>query len=333
MKLTAISAAEAVQLQFSAAIAGAIAGLTEDDPDDGAHVVPGAIRRALAELRLLHSVPFNYLVADASLLPRESVRFFYIDRNWTDALIAGVLSIGTFTTAERAQLEALREVIRDEVDEAERTIRMPKDEARLSAAGGAVSGFLLRSKLVSGWPGLHVRGYAVDRQADDDILPESDPDRLKVLRMERLAPAVLLVLFDGVPAVVHVEEPRQGIQFGALRPPAEPLSTRRTVPLRDAATGDDLPNQSVDVPFRRGSAGVIHLRKLRNRIAAKPATHVGGNTGMSVDANEFALEMLRFPYRQVFGDPANEPGHALADVFRPRLAFGELEDRFRDVIQ
>jgi hypothetical protein len=333
MKLSAISASEAVKLQFSAAVAGAVAGLTDNDPDDGNHVVPGAIRRALAELRLLHSVPFNYLVADASLLPKESIRFFYLDRNWTDALIAGVLSIGTFTTAERAQLEALREVVRNEVDEAERTIRMPEGEARLSADGGAVSGFVLRSKLVSGWPGLHVRGYAVDRQADDDILAESDPDRLKVLRMERLAPAVLLVLFDGVPAVVHLEEPRQGIQFGALRPEAEPLSTQRTVPLRNATTGADLPGQSVDVPFRKGSAGVIHLRKLRDRIAANPATHVGGNTGMSVDANEFALEMLRFPYRQVFGDPANEPAHALVDVFRPRLAFGELEVRFKAVIQ
>jgi hypothetical protein len=329
MKLTALDATAAIKLQFSAAVAGAVAGLTDDDPDDGTHVVPGAIRRTLAELRLLHSVPFNYLVADASLLPSESIRFFYLDRNWTDALIAGVLSIGTFTTAERAQLEALREVVRDEVDEAERTIRMPDDEARLSAEGGAVSGFLLRSKLVSGWPGLHVRGYAVDRQADDDILAESDPDRLKVLRMERLAPAVLVVLFDGVPAVVHLEEPRQGIQFGALRPVDEPLSTKRSVPLRNAQTADDLGGDPVAVPFRRGSAGVIHLRRLRNTIALKPGT----NIGTSLDANEFAVEMLRFPYRQVFGNPANEPGHRLVDVFRPRLAFGELENRFKAVIQ
>src|SRR3954451_2387359 len=333
MSLTALTAAVALKLQFDAALLGAVAALSEDDPDDGTHVVPGAIRRALAELRLLHSVPFNYLVADASLLPPECIRFFYVDRNWTDALIAGALSIGTFTTAERAQLEALREVVRDEVDEAERIIRQPENEARLSASGGAISVFLLLSKLVSGWPGLHVRAYAVDRQADDDILAESDPDRLKVLRMERLAPAVLLVLFDGVPAVVHLEEPRQGIQFGALRPEAEPLSTKRTLPLRDAGNAADLPGQSVDVPFRRGSAGVVHLRKLRDRIAAVPATHVGGNSGMSVDANEFALEMLRFPYRQVFGDPANEPSHALVDVFRPRVAFAELETRFKAVIE
>jgi hypothetical protein len=139
---------------------------------------------------------------------------------------------------------------------------------------------------------------------------------------------------------VHVEEPRQGIQFGAIRPEAEPLSTARELPLRDAQTGADLANQSKPVPFRRASAGVIHMRKLRDRIASVPATHVGGNTGLSVDANEFALEMLRFPYRQVFGDPANEPGEPLIDVFRPTVAFtaanasryGNLEQRFQAVI-
>ena len=87
------------------------------------------------------------------------------------------------------------------------------------------------------------------------------------------------------------------------------------------------------MPFRRDSAGVIHMRKLRDRIANVPATHVGGTSGLSVDANEFALEMLRFPYRQVFGDPANEPAAPLRDVFRPKVSFALLEERFRAVIQ
>jgi hypothetical protein len=316
-----------LQLQ---AVTTVVQNLVERDPDDGDHVVPGVIRRALAELRLLHQVPFSYLVADASLLPAESIRFFYLDRNWTDALIEGVLSVGTFTAADRAQLESLFPIIRREVDEAERVLRRPAGEPRLAGEGGTISGFVMRSRLVSGWPGLHVRAYRTDRQLDADIIPESDPDRLKVLRMERLAPAVLLVLFDGVPAVVHIEEPRQGIQFGALRPDGEPLSTTRSVPLRNAATGADLsPKREVTVPFRRNAAGVINLRKLRQRMVDVAAT----NLGAAVEANEFALEMLRFPFRQVFGDPANEPSQPLVDVFRPRVSFALLEERFRAVIQ
>ena len=55
------------------------------------HVVPGELRRFLARLRLLHGVPFCYLVPDAELLPPESIRFFYLDRAWTDALVQGAL--------------------------------------------------------------------------------------------------------------------------------------------------------------------------------------------------------------------------------------------------
>jgi hypothetical protein len=287
--------------------------VTDHDPDDGNHVVPGELRRFLARLRLLHGVPFSYLVPDADLLPIESIRFFYVDRAWTDALVQGVLSVGTITTADRAQLEAVYPRIRDEVDEAERTIRRPQGEKRLQGAGGAITGFLMRSRVVSGWPNLHVRAYSRDVLEDDALttVAESDPSRMKVLRMERLAPAVLLVLFDGVPAVVHVEEPRQGIQFGVrLDPQAPPAQRRAKVKVRDNLTGNPVPPKttftsanSVDVPFRRNAPGVINLSELRKRLAAKAP-----NSGGTLEPNEYALQMLRFPYRQVFGDPDDRDG-------------------------
>ena len=75
--------------------------VTDRDPDDGEHVVPGELRRFLARLRLLHGVPFSYLVPDAELLPVESIRFFYLDRAWTDALVQGALSVGTISSSRR----------------------------------------------------------------------------------------------------------------------------------------------------------------------------------------------------------------------------------------
>ena len=56
-------------------------------------IVPRDLRQWLARLRLLEGVPFAYLVADSELLPPESIRFFYLDRNWTDALVQGALSV------------------------------------------------------------------------------------------------------------------------------------------------------------------------------------------------------------------------------------------------
>lgn len=301
--------------------------ITDHDPGDGDHVVPGELRRFLARLRLLNGVPFSYLVPDAALLPIESIRFFYIDRAWTDALVQGVLSVGTITTADRAQLDAVYPHVRDDVDEAERTIRTPQGEERLQGAAGTITGFLMRSRLVSGWPNLHVRAYSRDVMDDDALTTaaESDPSRLKLLRMERLAPSVLLVLFDGVPAVVHIEEPRQGIQFGVRIDPEAPPSARRAkVKVRDNANGnpvppkdDFVPKNSVDVPFRRGAPGVIAITELRKRLAAKAP-----NSGGALEPNEYALQMLRFPYRQVFGDPDDSEGLRFYDLDAFQVTIG-----------
>jgi hypothetical protein len=130
--------------------------------------------------------------------------------------------------------------------------------------------------------------------------------------MERLAPAVLLVLFDGVPAVVHIEEPRQGIQFGVRLDKNDPPAQRRAkVKVRDNNTGDPVPplqsftnNNSVDVPFRKNAPGVINVKELCKRLASKPATHLAE----PLQPNQYALQMLRFPSRQVFGDPQNLEG-------------------------
>src|SRR3954470_13482826 len=90
---------------------------TGDGVEDGVRpdgVVPADVVRALARLRLLEGVPFSYLVPDAELLPPETIRFFYLDRNATDALVQGALSVGTVNSADRVQLSQLYATVRDE---------------------------------------------------------------------------------------------------------------------------------------------------------------------------------------------------------------------------
>jgi hypothetical protein len=203
------------------------------------------------------------------------------------------LSVGTVNSADLEQLASLHAVVRAEVDTAERMVRMKDaDVPAVDAAGrpiavaGQMTGFLLRSKLVSGWPGMHVRAYSTDTRPDDKTIPDMDtsPDRVRILRMERLAPAVLLVLFDGVPAVVHLEEPRSGIQFGVRMSFTNTTGTA-VLPLRDVAhpnagflktpTNQD---RSVDVPFRRGAPGVINIAELSTRLINATGTGIGGTT-------------------------------------------------------
>ena len=306
---------------------------TDGDQDEnlGPRVVPREVARFLARLRLLIGVPFAYLAADADLLPPESIRFFYLDRAWTDALVQGALSVGTVNTADRAQLESLYSFVRNEVDEEERLVRLPGGEAVQQGPAGPITGLVLRSRAVSGWPGLHVRAYREELNvADDASIPESDPRRIKLLRMERLAPAVMLVLFDGIPAVVHIEEPRQGIQFGVrLIPTGQDNQFQASVVARDATTAENVsPEHDVAVPFRQGSPGVIDLARLNTSLI----NTAGTNIGPDVDAAEFALEMLRFPYRQVFGDPNAGGPTPIGLVFKPTIAVSALKVSFEKVL-
>jgi len=314
-----------------AVVRGDSSGEDRVDPNG---VVPASIVRFLARLRLLEGVPFNYLVPDATMLPMETIRFFYVDRNWLDALVEGALSVGTVNSSDREQLASLYQIVRNEVDVAERMVRMKDADApavdaqgRPLGVAGQMTGFLMRSKIVSGFPGLHVRAYATDTRPDDQTIPEMDtsPDRVRLLRMERLAPAVLLVLFDGVPAVVHIEEPRSGIQFGVRVDPDAPNTAKALLPLRDVAHpnagflksgGDD---RTVPVPFRKGAPGVINIHEL-----AKSLTSAAG-TGVSdpIDSAQFAMELLRFPFRQVFGEVEVD-----FDQFIATLAVSTLVDRF-----
>jgi hypothetical protein len=284
--------------------------------DDGAGtgtagLLPAGVRDWLAALRLGTGVPFQYLVADDRLLPPESVRFFYLDRNWTDALIAGALSAGAITTSDRAQLQSLYPQVRDELDAAERLVRVPGNETGVDGAADVVTGLLVRSRAVSGWPAMHVRAF---RSAVPDDGPDDDPGRLHLMRLERLGPSVLLALFDGVPAVVHLEEPRAGLQFGfELTDPQPEGSTVYELPLRSPATG--LENgQTVAVPFRPGAPGVVDMAALQRSILA--------NGGGASSGAEFALQALRWPYRQVFGQGKDDPGFPV--LFTPQVSIDEI---------
>jgi hypothetical protein len=296
-------------------------------------LLPATVRTWLARARLLEGVPFQHLVADAELLPPESIRFFFVDREWTDALIQGALSVGTVNTLDRAQLQELHAAIRDEVDTEERRVRMVGGENVGIAPANAISGFVLRSRAVSGWPALHVRAYREEVGPDDSMqIPLNDPRRMRLLRLERLAPAVLLCLFDGVPALVHIEEPRQGVQYGV-----DLGVGGMEIHLRDAVNTlfiDQLftkppPPHRIKVPFRHGGEpGVINVMHLYQRMRDVPATKISTMFAPGAHSALFAMQMLQFPFRQVFGEvgalSAMDVEPADADAFRPTIALDEV---------
>lgn len=313
------------------------------DTEGSETIAPPDILTFLAKLRMLEGVPFNNLVPDTELLPNESIRFFYLDRAWTDALVQGALSVATTNTIERAQLEQLYPQIEGEVDDAERQYRAPGGEPVLRGTAGVVTGFLLRSAAVAGWPGLHVRAYKNEPAATDkEIVDEGHASRIKLLRLERLSPAVMLALFDGIPKVLHVEEPRQGIQFGVnLETDERNGRTTATVPARNVVTGNyiaanrveqDLPKdaQQIPVSFRPGAAGVLDLSNTARSFAAAAATNMSAGPNDPVNGAEFAMQMIRFPYRQVFAQDVGTTA-TQNDAFKPTL--GAVAARYTAILK
>jgi hypothetical protein len=287
--------------------------------DDGDGAIPPELREWLVRLRLLDGVPFAYLVADTELLPEESIRWFYVDRRWTDALVQGALAVGTVNSDDRTQLASRYPSVRAELDQEERNLRREPGSDRYTGGAGPISGFLLRSRAVSGWPAMHVRAFSIEPAAGDGArIKEDEPGRMRLLRLERLAPAVLLCLFDGVPTVVHLEEPRQGVQFG-FDATGQDDNVTATLKPRNAGTFADLPGAPITVPFRVGVPGVVDIQQLEKDL--KP--RVGSGAADGLDSSEYALQLVRFPFRQVFGE-VDEP--AVSYVFRPTVSYQVLVD-------
>nr|MDQ3934194.1 IPT/TIG domain-containing protein [Actinomycetota bacterium] len=200
----------------------------------------------LAKLSLLGSVPFSYLVPDPRMLPAESIRFFYVDQGWIDALVAGATSLAVHATADVALLSALRPRLGTAID---------AHRAALGASPGgtAMTGVLIRSALVSGWPALVVRGTVGGAP-------------LPVVRDDRPSPSVRVTLFEGVPDEVSLAEPYQGLLFGLEDGAVGP----RNVTAKNVA-GAQIANLTAVPPTYRapgpdGVAGVLQVAPLASAL-------------------------------------------------------------------
>lgn len=162
----------------------------------------------LSRLYLLYGVPLNYLVPDLAMLPEESIRFFRVDRNWVLALLDGALSIGggdnpleetylhrSLIDQALAGLGDVRRLLIDEDDGSE-----APDETKPVRM---VSGCLLRSQVITGWPGLEVQAFSTVRREAP----------LELLRMEKVAPGILLCIFRGALRQLDLIEPPEGLCF------------------------------------------------------------------------------------------------------------------------
>ncbi|MGW7003828.1 hypothetical protein ACWGCW_13620 [Streptomyces sp. NPDC054933] len=146
------------------------------------HLAP--LLDAVDQETLLAATPLSHLVPDARMLPPESLRFFHVDPQWCAALRDGVLSTGLGTSLDVAVNDLVRASL---------------------APPRPLSGLLMRSALVQGWPDVIVEPQCVG--------PGDSREPMDIHRAA-LGPDLLLCIVDGVPDEVVFREPYEGIHFG-----------------------------------------------------------------------------------------------------------------------
>ena len=268
--------------------------------------LPPYMEMFLAHLRVLIGVPFDYLVPDSRLLPDESIRLFYVDRSWTDRLVDGAIAVGKIGTREQAHHQAHAADVQSQLDLTERVVRtlqrgLPAPADPDQSPARVLTGFLLRSAAVAGWPAMDVRAFSTivppfngdpDSPAAEQWAQAAAAAQLTTLRLELLSPSVLLAIFDGIPQLVWCEEPHHNIEFAVNTIDGVGFTLDR----HGAAGQVEQPDVPVPVPVRAANGRVVAVAELRNRLAALTGPPVLPQTGSAA----FAIELLDYPWRQRF---------------------------------
>lgn len=219
------------------------------------HELPAYIKEWFSQLKLLHRIPFNYLIPENELLPPESIRFFKLDKAWMDALLDGAYSVGRYSEAENHRDAEAKKCC----------------DLKYANFTKNISGFLLRSEVVSGYPGLLIDGYSVENPSDIDA-------ELTILRQELVGDDVLLCLFDTDPTsdtdpalelkTVDIYQKPQLLHFG-FDYNEDKEEYKKDVKLKNDGT---LLSTDVEVPlpntelFRDAVKKVVNMVSLSNKI-------------------------------------------------------------------
>jgi hypothetical protein len=243
--------------------------------------IPPEVTQFLARAVLLYGVPFDYLVPDERMLPTESIRFFYLDPGWIDTLVQGAAGVGRPGGTDTVLDERIRfDTLKRAVAVVRERNPASQNEPRVGEANWPLTGFLMRSELVDGWQGVEMRAYG---QAEAELAP---------LRIDRLAPDVMLCIFNGAVMRLTVKQPPEGLHFG-LSPKAgqyQRVSLRR-VTSDGGEPGAQIPKGSDDKPIDAPMRGITRVVQ----IAALAETFRTRLSLSKFTSAEFGVQMVESP--------------------------------------
>lgn len=267
-------------------------------------VLPPALEDWLSRLSLLYGVPFEHLVPNAAMLPVESLRFFYVDPNWTSCLVDGALSVGAHSSRDTALVQSVYIQMQHSIEASMQLVRRNLAQAELPDqlnTGLAVSGLLMRSQLVSGWPGLEIVAYEdYTIGANQQLIPSG---KIETLRMERLAPDVMLCLYGKMPKLVQVSEPKEGLAFGTQS--GDVLVPRfmgyhPNQPVGQPVTGNVKPEDEVKVVERKPGSQVMDIIATKAALVQVLKRYNALNDTGDLSPADFAVQLIKLAEQQSF---------------------------------
>ncbi len=239
----------------------------------------------LSKLSLLSGIPFSCLAADERLLPEESIRFFYLNPQWTDSLIDGALSIGRNNQTEIMADSFYRVKRNEEVISRHHLHRYNlmhenhKREFTIAQKGEDIpSGILLRSTLVSNWRGLEIKGW-------------HNKQEITILRMDRLADDILICIFDQEADCVELLEPTEELHFGTR-------TNERVIEVRNTEEGKEGELIGKKIPVPTDENGRIRVKELADSL--KKSLDPDGKKKLEITSAELAFEMLSVAGQGIF---------------------------------
>lgn len=230
----------------------------------------------LSSLCLFETLPTGNLISDPELLPDESLRLFYVDPNWINALLDGALSIGRICDADRQHDKTVMPFIKAHSDLASgsrRSLRFGKTPST-SNAEAPRTGFLLRSQLVRGWPGLEIECLSGGKALD-------------ILSMRHLDDEILLCLVQGVVETIKLTEPSEGLYFGLDDVGGD--YGKCLVSLAPGKVGQAT-ELTADLVYRNPDKRVLNVALLAQNMDTTLKQHQKNSSYFS--ALEFAVQML-----------------------------------------
>lgn len=160
----------------------------------------GIAAKWLARLLLLYPVPAETLILHKSLLPKESVRFFFLDENWLRCLYDGAVSIGLYSSRQSLFNRLMREYLQEQTFGELLAYRASLyGQASPKKKTEPYTGFFIHGDIVGFWPTVSVQAW------DEKGQP------LAILRMEHIACGILIAIFDGKAAEMIVNEPTESL--------------------------------------------------------------------------------------------------------------------------